>query len=63
MEPLATWEKVLTGILVLLVLLWFRPGIKAVFEQSQAAEERDWKGVLIPIGLVVLFVIFLLYMV
>ena len=63
MEPLATWEKVLTGILVLLVLLWFRPGIKAVFEQSQAAETRDWKGVLIPIGLVVLFVIFLLYMV
>ncbi len=60
---MATWEKVLTGILVLMVLLWFRPGIKAIFEQSQQAQERDWRGVLIPIGLVVLFVIFLLYMI
>ncbi len=60
---MATWEKILTGILVLMVLLWFRPGIKAIFEQSQQAQEKDWKGVLIPIGLVVLFVIFLLYMI
>jgi len=60
---MSTWEKVLTGILVLMVLLWFRPGIKAIFEQSQQAQEKDWKGVLIPIGLVVLFVILLLYMV
>ena len=62
MEPLATWEKVLTGILVLLVLLWFRPGLKTFFAQSQQAGTKDWQGVLIPIGLVVLFVIFLLYM-
>lgn len=60
---MATWEKLLTGILVLMVLLWFRPGIKAIFKQSQQAQEKDWRGVLIPIGLVVLFVIFLLYMV
>ncbi len=60
---MATWEKILTGILVLIVLLWFRPGIKAIFEQSQQAQEKDWRGVLIPIGLVVLFVIFLLYMI
>ncbi|MEE8343089.1 MAG: hypothetical protein V3R51_04740 [Gammaproteobacteria bacterium] len=60
---MSNWEKVLTGILVLMVLLWFRPGIKAIFEQSQQAQEKDWKGVLIPIGLVVLFVIFLLYMI
>ncbi len=60
---MSNWEKILTGILVLMVLLWFRPGIKAIFEQSQQAQEKDWKGVLIPIGLVVLFVIFLLYMI
>ncbi len=60
---MSTWEKVLTGVLVLMVLLWFRPGIKAIFEQSQQAQEKDWQGVLIPIGLVVLFVIFLLYMI
>ncbi len=60
---MASWEKILTGILVLMVLLWFRPGIKAIFKHSQQAQEKDWKGVLIPIGLVVLFVIFLLYMI
>ncbi|NOY63028.1 MAG: hypothetical protein GXP10_07750 [Gammaproteobacteria bacterium] len=60
MEAVATWEKIAIGIVVLVLLLWWRPGMKAMFEQSRQAENKDWKGVLIPVGLVVLFVIFLL---
>jgi len=54
-----TWEQILLGILALLLILWFRPGIKAALERSRRAEHKDWKAVLLPIGLVVLFVIFL----
>lgn len=59
MEAMATWEQVLLGVVGLLVLLWFRPGIKAAMEQSRNAE-RDWAGALIPLALVVLFVLALL---
>ena len=56
------WEQLLIGIAAILLILWFRPGIKAAFRRSQEAES-DWKAVLIPIGLVVVFVIFLVMMV
>jgi len=56
---LEIWEKILLGVLALLVILWFRPGIKAALEQSRRAEQKDWRGVVIPIIVVVLFVIFL----
>ncbi len=54
------WEQILIGAIGLLVIFMFRPGIKAAFERSREAEDKDWKGLLIPIGLVVLFVVFLL---
>jgi len=63
MAPLETWEKLLLGALALLLIFWFRPGLKAAFQQSAEAEKKDWKGVLIPLLLVVLFVIFLISMV
>lgn len=53
------WEQILVGVVALLVLLWFGPGIKGALEQSRRAE-KDWKGVLIPLALVVLFVLFLI---
>ncbi len=59
MEEPATWEKVLVGILVVLLLFALRPGIKATLERSRQAE-KDWSGALLPIGVVVLFVIFLI---
>ena len=62
MGQMQGWELLLLGVGVILLILWFRPGIKAAFRQSQEAEQ-DWKSVLIPIGLVVLFVIFLVMMV
>ncbi len=62
MESFSTWESILLGAMVLLVILWFRPGIKATWQQSQNTES-DWMGLLLPLGLVVLFVIFLMMVV
>ena len=59
MEPTSGLGIILLGALALLVIFWFRPGIKAALERSRNAP-KDWAGVLIPIGLVVLFVIFLI---
>ena len=63
MEQMSTWEMLLLGALVVMVLLWFGPGVKASLEQSRKAGKKDWAGVLIPVTLVVLFVIFLIKMV
>jgi hypothetical protein len=60
-ENPSTWEILLLGAVALLVIFLFRPGIKAVMERSRQAEKKDWQGALIPLGLVVLFVLFLLF--
>lgn len=63
METPATWEMLLIGALVVALLFWFRPGLKASLEQSRKATARDWQQLLFPIGLVVLFVLLLIMMV
>lgn len=63
MDPLATWEKILLGLFAVVLVVWLGPGLKAAFQQSEAQEEKDWKGILIPIALVILFVLFLISMV
>lgn len=63
METPATWEMLLIGGLVVALLLWFRPGLKASLEQSRKATARDWQQLLLPLGLVVLFVLLLIAMV
>jgi len=60
MTQFDTWELIAIGAVVLLVLFWFRPGLKQAFKQSKEATNKDWTGVLLPIGLVVLFVIVLI---
>lgn len=62
METAATWEILLAGLVAVLVIFLFRPGIKAALAQSRTAQ-KDWKGVLIPLALVVLFVILLMNLV
>ena len=57
---MAMWEQVLLGIAAFAMLFFFWPGAKKALEQSQQAENPDWKGALIPIGVVVLFVIVLI---
>ncbi|EXI88082.1 MAG: hypothetical protein AW12_01929 [Candidatus Accumulibacter sp. BA-94] len=59
METAAWWEILLGGLAALLVILWFRPGIKAALERSRTAK-KDWPAALIPLGLVVLFVLLLI---
>ncbi|AFT66279.1 MAG: hypothetical protein ACJA2Y_001926 [Cycloclasticus pugetii] len=55
---MALWEQLALGAVALLVIFWFRPGIKAALKQSEEAE-KDWAGILLPIAAVILFVIFL----
>lgn len=62
METAAWWEILLGGVAALLVILWFRPGIRAAMERGKTVK-KDWPAVLIPIGLVVLFVILLIQVV
>ncbi len=62
MDPLATWEKLLIGVIGLLALLWFFPGVKTMIAQSRDAQ-KDWPAVLIPAVVVVIFVILLLNLV
>ena len=59
---LSTWEMIALGAIALIVIFLFVPGIKKIQEDSQKAE-KDWKGVLLPIGAVVLFVILLIALV
>jgi hypothetical protein len=58
-----TWEAVLIGVGVLVLLLWFGPGIKESIKNAPRGNREDWKGLLMPVGLVVLLVILLLAMV
>ncbi|CAB1275679.1 hypothetical protein [Candidatus Nitrosacidococcus tergens] len=60
MEEYNIWEMVLAGVIALVVILWFSPGIKNAFHHTNQMENKDWKGFLFPIGLVVLFVFFLI---
>lgn len=52
-------ENLLLGLLVLGMIFWMRPGVKATMEKSRASQS-DWMGVVLPIGFVILFVIFLI---
>ncbi len=53
------WEQILLGALGLLLVFWVGPGVKATIERSRAAP-KDWKGALIPLALVVMFVLLLI---
>jgi threonine/homoserine/homoserine lactone efflux protein len=58
---MAMWEQVLLGIAAFIILFLFWPGVKAAMARSKAVENPDWKGALIPLGLVVLFVVLLVF--
>ncbi len=58
-QNLSTLELIVLGAVAVIVLFLFVPGLKRLQQQSQEAE-KDWAGVLIPMGGVVLFVIVLL---
>ena len=60
MQPLGMWEQIFLAALVVVLLIWMGPGIKASFAKSKNAQSKDWMGVLIPLALVVLFVVVLI---
>jgi hypothetical protein len=60
MESMGLWEKLLLGVLVVVVLLWFRPGLKAAFRERRHASQAEWMSALIPIALVAAFVVLLI---
>jgi len=59
METAAWWEILLGGLAAVLVVLWFRPSIRAAIERGHTAT-KDWPTALIPLALVVLFVLLLI---
>ncbi|HHH43694.1 MAG TPA: hypothetical protein ENK49_06115 [Gammaproteobacteria bacterium] len=63
MEAMTLWEKLLLGVMVVLVLLWVRPGLKTMFKERREASRQEWMSVLIPIALVAGFVVLLMMLV
>ncbi len=63
MEQMSTFEMIMLGAIALGVLFWVGPGIKGALQQSKEAKNKDWRGVLVPIIIVVIFVFFLIKMV
>lgn len=52
-------ETITIVLLALLVMAWFVPGIKAAHARGRQTP-ADWPAVIIPLGLVALFVFFLI---
>ena len=63
MESMGMWESLAVAAIAVAVIFMFGPGIKQAFKQSQQSTSKDWMGVLVPIGAVVLFVIVLVMLV
>lgn len=59
---LSNWENLALGAMALLLLFWMQPGIKAAMARSKQTPS-DWRSVLLPLGFVVMFVLFLIAMV
>ena len=63
MNQMPVWEQALIAVVTVLVVLWFRPGLKAALEQSRQAQHKDWQSLLLPLALVILFVLLLIALV
>lgn len=59
---LSTSESLILGALALLLLLWMAPGVKTAVARSKQSP-ADWQSLWLPLGLVVMFVLFLIAMV
>lgn len=55
-----TWMKVVLAITLGMMIFYLFPRAKQAMENAPKASGKDWQGVLFPILLVVLFVIFLI---
>lgn len=59
---LSTTETIVLSALAILMVLWMQRGIKTAMAKSRQATV-DWQSVVVPLGLVVMFVLFLIAMV
>jgi NADH:ubiquinone oxidoreductase subunit 6 (subunit J) len=57
---MAFWEQILLGIGAVAILFLFWPGVQVAMQKSKDAENPDWLGALIPVGVVILFIILLI---
>ena len=57
---MAMWEQVLLEMAEFVIVFLFWPGAKKAMEQSKQAENPDWNGVLLPIGIVIFFIFMLI---
>lgn len=55
--------KIIAGVLIVMLIVWYFPRAKQEMETAPEAQKGDWKGVVIPIIGVVLFVFLLIAMV
>jgi hypothetical protein len=60
MNQMPVLGQVLIAVVPVLVVLWVRPGLKAALRQSRQAQHKDWQGLQLPLGLVILFVLLLI---
>lgn len=60
---MSIWLQILWGMIAVMVLFMFWPGVKAAMQKSEQAENKDWAGLLVPLVAVVLFVLFLIMVV
>jgi hypothetical protein len=60
---MANWEAVTLGIVAIVFVIWMFPGVKERMLNSPKGTASDWKALLFPLVLVVLFVLFLISMV
>lgn len=54
------FEQLLLGVAALVLVFLFWPGAKVAMQKSREAENPDWKGALIPVGMVVIFIFILI---
>ena len=59
MEP-GIWMKIGSALLIGAMLVFLLPRAKQMMQNSPKASEGDWKAVLIPLLLLVLFILFLI---
>lgn len=57
------WQQIGLGLIAAVALLFFLPAALRSHKKARDATTDEWKGVLIPLGVVILFVILLVLLV
>lgn len=57
---LPIWIQILSGLAILAILFFFGPSAYRAAKESPKGTAKDWLGLLIPIGGVVLFIVLLI---